>query len=149
MVMWSPQVLAKETKVWKDTSNQRIPEGRWTDLKFDGKTVLRNPKGTRALYCTQLHLDIQDKKPRYVKIRFARHLPGGKLDTTATNTWVIGKDGPRVFHGSMCWAIKTKYPVSAQVKVVGSALSWVSTTRQFKLWSPDVDIPEDALTVEQ
>jgi hypothetical protein len=141
-------VVASETRLLKDTVAQRIPEGRWTNLQFSGKTTVRNKKSTRALYCTQLHLDIKDTKPKYVKIRFARHIPGKKLDTTGTTTWVIGKNGPRVFHGSMCWTMKTKYPVSVQVKVIGKASSWVSTQRQLKLWAPSSGIPENVMVIE-
>lgn len=141
-------VTASESKLLKDTSAQRIPQGKWTNLQFDGKTTVRNKSGTRALYCTQVHLDIASAKPKYVKVRFARHIPGKKLDTTGTTTWVIGKNGPRVFHGSTCWAIRTKYPVSVQVKVVGKSSSWVSPQRQLKLWSPSMDIPENIMVME-
>ncbi len=139
---------ASDSRLLKDTTTQKIPEGRWTNLQFGEKTTVRNKSRTRALYCTQLHLDIKDKKPRYVKLRYARHLPGGKLDTTGTTTWVVGKNGPRVFHASMCWPIRTRYPVSVQVKVVGKASAWKSTQRQLKLWSPSVDIPENIMVVE-
>lgn len=146
--VYPQSVTASESRLLKDTSVQKIPEGRWTNLQFDGRSTVRNAKGTRALYCTQVHLDIEKTKPKYVKIRFARHVPGKKLDTTGTNTWVIGKNGPRVFHGSMCWAIKTKYPVSVQVKVVGKSSSWASPQRQLKLWAPPSDIPENIMVIE-
>ena len=133
----------KETIVWKDSSNQVIPQNKWTNLTFNGKTSIKQTKKTRALYCTQLHLATGKNKPRYVKMRFARQMPNGSLDTTATNTWKIGKGGPKVFHGSMCWSISTPYPVAVQVKVVGGQRSWVSTERQVKVWSPKGGIPED------
>jgi hypothetical protein len=133
----------KETIVWKDTSSQVIPQNKWTNLTFNGKTSIKQTKKTRALYCTQLHLATGKNKPRYVKMRFARQMPNGSLDTTATNTWKIGKGGPKVFHGSMCWSISTPYPVAVQVKVVGGQRSWVSTERQVKVWSPKGGIPED------
>jgi hypothetical protein len=82
--------------------------------------------------------------PTYLKLRFARRLSNGKLDTTGTDTWVIGKNYTgETFHSSVCWTIDTKYPVTAQVKLVGGAYSYVSNLRQFKAWSPPYELPAD------
>ena len=144
----APVVTAKETILWKDTSNQTIPNNKWTDLVLNGKTAIEHSKKSRALYCAQVHLDFTGKpKPRYVKVRFARHLSNGKLDTTGTTTWVLGKDAPDLWQGSVCWPISTKRPVSAQVKIKGSSKVWTSQLRQFKAWSPSGDLPEDVLVV--
>ena len=85
--------------------------------------------------------------PTYLKLRFARHLPNGTLDTTGTNTWVIGKNFTgATFHASVCWTMDTKYSVTAQVKLVGGASSYVSNLRQFKAWSPPYELPADMVT---
>jgi len=57
----APVVTAKETIWWKDTSNQRIPNNKWTDLVLNGKTSIKHDKKSRALYCAQVHLDFTDK----------------------------------------------------------------------------------------
>jgi len=90
--------------------------------------------GKRALFFAQAHLYCT-KKPRYVKIRLARIHPDGSLDTTGTNTWVMGKNSPTKWQGSLWWESKTKYPILAQYRVKGG--SCVSTQRQFKWWQPD------------
>jgi len=128
-------VLAKDTVWWKDDTSQVLPSNKWTYLTFNGKTTIsKNAKG-RALYCSQLHLDLSKSKPRYVKLRFARKLENGKLDTTGTTTWVLGKKTPKTWQGSVCWPVNTTKEVAVQVKVGGTG-SWVSPLRQFKVWAP-------------
>jgi hypothetical protein len=140
---FAPFAQSKEKVQWKSTNPQWIKANKWTTLDFDGKKAITKIDRSRALYCTQVGL-VYDKKPKYVKVRFARLLPDGTKDTTATNTWVLGKNAPGTFHGSICWPISTKYPVTVQVKIGGTG-KYQSHLRQFKAWSPSSDIPEDML----
>ena len=135
------EALAKETVHWKTEETQWIKANGWKTLKFDGKTSISKMKRSRALYCTQVGLKLPEKRPSYIKIRFARVLPDGTLDTTATNTWVLNKKAPDTWHGSICWPISTKHPVKVQIKIKGSG-SYESHLRQFKAWSPSSDFPE-------
>lgn len=135
---------AKGVDVWKSQSNQSIPRGKWTTLKFGDKTAI-SPKGSRSLYCAQVHLNISGKKPRWVKIRFARLLPNGKLDSTGTNTWTLGKNAPESWQGSVCWPINPDTPVVAQVKYGGGPKSITSPLRQFKAWNPKSDMDDSLL----
>lgn len=137
-------VLAKTTNVWKSTSIQEIPRGKWTTLKF-GKKSAMEPFGTRSLYCSQVHLTFGKSKPKWVKIRIARVLPSGKLDTTGTNTWVLGKNSPRKWQGATCWAINPNYPVVAQVKYGGGPKTVKSPLRQFKSWNPNATLEDSVL----
>lgn len=89
--------------------------------------------GKRALFFAQLHLRCT-KQPNSVKIRLARIHADGSLDTTGTNTWVMGKNAPKTFQGSLWWESLTKYPITAQFKVNGGKC--VSTQRQLKFWQP-------------
>lgn len=88
--------------------------------------------GERALFLAQLHLTCT-KKPRWVKIRLAR-ITDGKWDTTGTNTWVLGKNSPASWQGSIYWESLTKHPIIAQFKVKGGKCT--SPERQFKYWMP-------------
>ena len=135
------EALAKETVHWKTEETQWIKANGWKTLKFDGKTSITKMKRSRALYCTQVGLKLPEKRPSYIKIRFARVLPDGTLDTTATNTWVLNKKAPDTWHGSICWPISTKHPVKVQFKIKGSG-SYESHLRQFKAWSPSSDFLE-------
>lgn len=139
----APLAQSKEKVQWKSTSLQSIKANKWTTLDFDGRKAITKLDRNRALYCAQVGLKY-DKKPKYIKVRFARLLPNGSKDTTATNTWVLGKNAPKTFHGSMCWSISTKHPVVVQVKIGGTGM-YQSHLRQFKAWSPSSDIPEDML----
>jgi hypothetical protein len=137
---------AKGVEVWKSETNQSIKRGKWTTLKFGNRAAME-PKGSRSFYCAQVHLNIPKKnKPKWVKIRFARVLPNGKLDSTGTNTWVLGKRSPASWQGSTCWPINPDYPVVAQVKYGGGPKSITSPLRQFKSWNPNIEI-EDTLFV--
>lgn len=140
---FSTSVGAKERVQWKSTDSQWIKANIWTTLDFNGNQAITKLNKNRALYCTQLGLKYS-KNPKYIKIRFARILPDKLKDTTATNTWVMGKNSPKTFHGSMCWSISTEYPVVVQVKIGGSGV-YESHLRQFKAWSPSSDIPEDMI----
>jgi hypothetical protein len=140
-VVSSTKVLAKETVQWKTEKTQWIKANSWQTLDFDGKTSITKIDRSRALYCTQVGLKLGSKKPSYIKIRFARVLPSGKLDTTATNTWVLGKNSPKTWHGSLCWSISTEHPVKVQIKVKGKG-QYKSHLRQFKAWSPSSDLPQ-------
>lgn len=141
-------VNAKSTNVWKSTSNQEISRGKWTTLKF-GKRSAMDPFGTRSLYCTQVHLTFGKSKPKYVKVRIARVLPSGKLDTTGTNTWVLGKNSPRKWQGATCWAINPDTPVIAQVKYGGGPKKVISPLRQFKSWNPNATLNDSVLVFSE
>ena len=126
-----PYVVAKgkKSKVIKVETSQRVT-GHWQD--FGGIPPFQL-NGKRALFFAQLHLTCS-KSPRYVKIRLARSHADGSLDTTGTNTWVLGKNAPKTFQGSLWWESKTKYPIKAQFKVIGGRC--YSSERQFKFWQP-------------
>ena len=136
---------SKEIVQWKSTETQWIKGNKWTTLDFNGKSKIKKLDKNRALYCTQVGFHFtKANKPKYVKVRFARILPDGSKDTTGTNTWVLGKNAPLAWHGSTCWSISTKHPVTVQVKVGGSK-KYESHLRQFKAWSPSSSLPEDFL----
>jgi hypothetical protein len=120
---------AKKSGLCKNTERQTYKPGKWTTFQGCKPFELN---GDRSLFFAQLRLKCT-KRPKYVKMRLARHSPKG-LDTTGTNTWTIGKTGPKNWSGSMWWEIKTKHPIVAQFKVVGG--SCVSQDRQFKWWQP-------------
>lgn len=122
--------MAKNAKHCKSTENQSFKNRKWTTFAGCEPFVLG---GDRALFFAQLHLTCS-KKPKYVKIRLARLLPDGSKDTTGTNTWVLGKDAPLIWHGSLWWESKTKYPIVAQFKVSGGKC--YSDERQIKWWQP-------------
>jgi hypothetical protein len=139
---------ASGTSVWKTEKNQVIKKGKWTTLTFGNRTAMPSMGSTRTLYCSQVHFDFGKKKPSYVKLRLGRVLPNGKLNTTGTNTWAVGKNAPRLWQGSMCWPINTKYPMVLQVKFGGGDRTETITQRQFKAWNPGVDIPDTVLVFE-
>lgn len=114
----------------KNEWSQTFHANRWTD--FGGiKPFALN--GKRSLFFAQLHLKCS-QRPDWVKIRLARIHPDGSLDTTGTNTWVLGKTAPKSFQGSLWWESKTKYPIKAQFKVYGGKC--YSPQRQLKYWQP-------------
>jgi len=120
---------AKTSGLCKAEADQAYKSGNWTTFAGCEPFVIG---GDRSMFFAQLRLKCT-KRPKYVKMRLARHTPKG-LDTTGTNTWTIGKTGPKNWSGSMWWEIKTKHPIVAQFKVVGG--SCVSQDRQFKWWQP-------------
>jgi hypothetical protein len=128
----APYVVAKSkvSGLCKNTERQNLKPYKWTTFQGCEPYALG---GQRSLFFAQLHLKCS-KPPKYVKVRFARLLPNGKRDTTGTNTWVLGKNTPKTWHGSMYWEMKTKYPIVAQFKVGGG--NCYSSQRQFKYWTP-------------
>ena len=137
-------LFAKETVWWKDTSTQVIPSNKWTYLSFNGKSTISKDAKGRALYCAQTHLAFNAKKPRYVKLRFTRKLENGKIDTTGTTTWVLGKNAPLTWQGSTCWPINTLSGVAVQIKIGGTG-KWNSPLRQFKVWAPKGGLPDETI----
>lgn len=130
----APAQASPIDKHWKTTSPQIVGSG-WSDLVFDQGSKMPARKNTRALYSVQVRISCKSGvKPRYLKLRLARHTANG-LDTTSTNTYVWSKRGPDVFYASLMWAIEANYPVSAQIRIVGGTCHTV-TTRQFKMWTP-------------
>lgn len=119
----------QHSKYQKALENQYVGKG-WQNFAGIAPFQLN---GERALFFAQLRLTCS-KKPRYIKIRLARVHADGSLDTTGTNTWVMGKNAPERFTGSLWWESLTKYPVKPQFKVTGGKC--VSTERQFKFWQP-------------
>lgn len=115
--------------IHKSTSTQRVKPYKWTNFKGGGFKL----GGPRALFFAQLHLTCTEK-PKFVKIRLARHHKNGSLDTTGTDTWVLGTDMPNIWQGTIWWESKTKYPITAQFYVAGGKCS--SPERQFKWWRP-------------
>jgi hypothetical protein len=120
---------AKKSGLCKNTDSQSYKQKRWTTFAGCEPFVIG---GDRSMFFAQLRLKCT-KRPKYVKMRLARQTPNG-LDTTGTNTWVLGKNAPLNWSGTMWWESKTKHPIVAQFKVVGG--SCVSQERQFKWWTP-------------
>ena len=131
------------SKRYKDTSVQTIRANKWQDLTFNGKAKTIKGNGNKSLWCIQANVSMKGKNPSYVKMRFSRHLPNGKRDTTGTSTWVIGNNGMKAFYESTCWVFNSKYPVSAQIKVMGKSKYYYSDMRQFKMWTPGANYPDD------
>jgi hypothetical protein len=121
---------AKTSGLCKATDSQSYKPGKWTT--FAGCDPFQ-VGGPRSLFFAQLHLECE-KRPRWVKIRLARLLPDGSMDTTGTNTWTLGKSAPLKWQGSTWWESKTDHPMVAQFKVGGGMC--VSNQRQFKWWTP-------------
>jgi hypothetical protein len=133
---------AADTVRYKSTQGQTIPKGKWVTLDFNGKKSIKG-NGSRSLFCYQVGIDTSGKKkPKYIKIRLTRIVPGPN-DTTATNTYFITDKPGSEFVGSNCWTIFTKHPVSVQVRITGGSSSYRSDVRQFKMWTPGADYPED------
>lgn len=122
-------INGKHSGIHKSTATQRVVPNKWTDFKGGGFSL----HGPRALFFAQLHLKCS-KAPKFVKIRLARHHKNGSLDTTGTNTWVLGNNMPKTWQGTIWWESKTKYPITAQFYVAGGKCS--SPERQFKWWKP-------------
>ncbi len=127
------------SKLKKDESTVSLRINKWTDVPFSsGNSFTLN--GERTLWVAQLHMQC-DKKPRYVKMRLARHLPNGKLDTTGTNTYAYPK-GIKVWNGTLLWETKSNYPMTVQYKIMGGS-GCTSSNRQFKWWQPGEPLPEE------
>ena len=97
-----------------------------------------DPVTSRSIYCGGLKLNFKDQNPKYIKVRFVRLKSEGKKDSTATNTWVLGENTPRVWYGSLCWNLDGSDKVYMQVKIgkMKNQPSFDSPYRQFKLWQP-------------
>ena len=122
-------INGKHSGIHKSTAVQQVTPNKWTNFKGGGFSL----HGPRALFFAQLHLTCT-KKPKFIKIRLARHHKDGSLDTTGTNTWVLGANMPKTWQGTIWWESKTKYPITAQFYVAGGKCS--SPERQFKWWRP-------------
>lgn len=122
-------INGKHSGIHKDTNSQSVTPKHWTDFQGGGFKL----GGPKTLFFAQLHLTCT-KKPKYVKIRLARHHKDGSLDTTGTNTWVTGTDMPNTWQGTIWWESNTKYPITAQFYVSGG--NCYSPERQFKWWRP-------------
>jgi hypothetical protein len=120
---------AKTSGLCKNTDQQAYKSGKWTTFAGCEPLALG---GNRSLFFAQLRL-VCEKRPKYVKMRLARQQPDG-LNTTGTNTWVMGKNAPLNWSGTMWWESNTRHPIVAQFKVVGGKC--VSNERQFKWWQP-------------
>ena len=112
-------------------------DGKWHTLDFDGEDYL-DPVSSRSIYCGGLKLNFRDENPKYIKVRFVRLKSGGMKDSTATNTWVLGKNTPKIWYGSLCWNLDGSDKVYMQVKIgkMKNQPSFDSPYRQFKLWQP-------------
>lgn len=128
---------------YKSTEIQTIKKGRWTTLKFNsGKTKIQG-NGKRSLFCYQAGIDTKGKKkPSYIKLRITRIVPGPN-DTSATNTYFFTEKPGNKFVASNCWNIVTKHPVVVQIRIVGGSKTYNSDIRQFKMWTPNADYPQD------
>lgn len=122
------------SKLKKDTSTVTLKIGKWRDVPFSkGNAFTLN--GQRTLWVAQLHMSCK-KAPKYVKMRFARHLPNGKIDSTGTNTWMLnGKKPKKSWQGSLVWESNSTHPMTVQYKIMGGK-GCSSNSRQFKYWQP-------------
>ena len=142
LVLSSSQVDASASKLKKDESTVSLRTNKWTDVPFSGGDSF-TVNGERTLWVSQLHIQCQ-KKPRYVKMRLARHLPDGKLDTTGTTTYAYPK-GIKAWNGTLLWETKSIYPMTVQYKIMGGS-GCTSSNRQFKWWQPGEPFPEEVPT---
>jgi hypothetical protein len=134
---------ASDSVRYKSTEIQTIPKGKWTTLKFKGGKTEIQGNGKRSLFCYQAGIDTKGKKkPKYIKLRITRIVPGPN-DSSATNTYFFtGKPGSE-FVASNCWNIVTKHPVVVQIRITGGSKTYNSDIRQFKMWTPNADYPSD------
>jgi hypothetical protein len=134
---------ASDSVRYKSTEIQTIPKGKWTTLKFKGGKTEIQGNGKRSLFCYQAGIDTKGKKkPKYIKLRITRIVPGPN-DSSATNTYFFtGKPGSE-FVASNCWNIVTKHPVVVQIRITGGSKTYNSDIRQFKMWTPGADYPAD------
>ena len=128
----------------KSTSNVPLKIGKWRDVPFNGDDAF-TLNGERTLWAAQLHVTCR-KAPKYIKMRLARHLPNGKLDTTGTNTWMLNRKMPnKSWQGSFVWETKSDYPMTVQYKIIGGK-GCSSNSRQFKYWQPGDSVAELLIT---
>jgi hypothetical protein len=128
----------------KSTSSVPLKIGKWRDVPFNGDDAFVL-NGARTLWAAQLHVSCK-KAPKYIKMRLARHLPSGKLDTTGTNTWMLNKKMPnKSWQGSFVWETASDYPMTVQYKIIGGK-GCSSNSRQFKYWQPGDSVAELLVT---
>jgi hypothetical protein len=142
LTLSSSQADAGASKLKKDESTVSLRINKWTDVPFSSGNSFK-VNGERTLWVSQLHMQCK-KKPRYVKMRLARHLPNGKLDTTGTTTYAYPK-GVKVWQGTLLWETKSKHPMTVQYKIMGGS-KCTSSSRQFKWWQPGEPFPEEVPT---
>ena len=134
---------ASDSIRYKSTEIQVIPKGKWTTLKFNGGKTAIQGNGKRSLFCYQAGIDTKGKKsPSYIKLRITRIVPGPN-DPSATNTYFFTEKPGSEFVASNCWNIVTTYPVVVQIKITGGSKTYNSDIRQFKMWTPNADYPQD------
>lgn len=135
----SSSAMARVSGIKKDTTTVQLRVNKWTDVPFEGSNSF-TLNGERTLWGAQLHVRC-DKTPTYIKMRFARHLPNGKLDTTGTNTWMFDKVFPyKSWQGTLIWETNSDYPMTVQYKIMHGKNCY-SDSRQFKWWQPGEPIP--------
>lgn len=124
----------KNSGIKKNENKVVLHIGEWNDVPFtQGNAFKLN--GKRTLWFAQLHVKCK-KAPKYIKLRFARHLPNGTLDTTGTNTWMLNGHMPqKAWQGTLNWETKSKYPMTFQYIIIGGK-GCTSDNRQFKWWQP-------------
>jgi hypothetical protein len=133
---------ASDTIRYKTEQNQTLKKNKWVTLNFNGKTSIQG-NGERSLFCYQVVINTKGKKkPKYVKVRLTRIVPGPN-DSTATNTYFFTDKPGSKFVASQCWTIFTKHPVVVQVRVTGGSATYNTDISQFKMWTPGADYPED------
>jgi hypothetical protein len=138
----STPVNAAETVRYKDSSIQTIKKDKWVTLKFNGKTAIKG-NGQRSLFCYQAAVKMNGKKkPKYIKLRLVRQKSGGS-DSTATNIYPVTSKPGSTWVGSNCWSIFTNSPVVVQIRITGGSKTYQSDMRQFKMWTPGADYPQD------
>jgi hypothetical protein len=134
---------ASDSVRYKSTEIQVIPKGKWTTLKFNGGKTEIQGNGKRSLFCYQAGIDTTGKKrPSYIKLRITRIVPGAN-DPSATNTYFFTEKPGSEFVASNCWNIVTTYPVVVQIRITGGSKTYNSDIRQFKMWTPNADYPQD------
>lgn len=124
----------KNSGIKKNTNKVALHIGVWRNVPFIGPDAF-TLNGERTLWFAQLHVKCS-KAPRYIKLRLARHLPDGSLDTTGTTTWMLnGKMPKKAWQGTLVWETKSKYPMTVQYRISGGS-GCTSDNRQFKWWQP-------------
>jgi hypothetical protein len=139
----SPANASSDSIRYKSTEIQAIPKNKWTTLKFNGGKTEIQGNGKRSLFCYQAVIDTKGKKsPSYIKLRITRIVPGPN-DPSATNTYFFTDKPGSKFVASNCWNIVTKHPVVVQIRITGGSKTYNSDIRQFKMWTPNGEYPED------
>jgi hypothetical protein len=120
---------------------QATPVSASDSIRYKSTEIQGN--GKRSLFCYQAGIDTKGKKkPSYIKLRITRIVPGPN-DPSATNTYFFTEKPGSEFVASNCWNIVTKYPVVVQIKITGGSKTYNSDIRQFKMWTPNGEYPQD------